>query len=243
MMADATNWSDALGVFFDLWGTLFHYDDEVAATACWREDLKVALRGHGIAVDMTVLRSHTEAFFCSNAPTMGRVSPSAYEARLADLAMKLGHGLSSTALSDIAEKSTRTWVRHVCLDAVARPTLDRLSRTKVLAVVSNFDYPPVIRKLLGHFDVDAFFNSVIVSGEIGFRKPDPRILFLALRHTGLTANQVVYVGDSDEDIGAASAARIRCVRIIRDLSAGDGSRTLADVAVIRDLADLVPLLV
>jgi FMN phosphatase YigB (HAD superfamily) len=48
-----------------------------------------------------------------------------------------------------------------------------------------------------------FFTAIVISGEVGIRKPDPRIFHLALQRTGLQPEEVVYVGDTEEDIAGA----------------------------------------
>jgi len=48
------------------------------------------------------------------------------------------------------------------------------------------------------------------------KKPDPRIFHIALERTGLEPNEVVYVGDTDEDMLGAHAACIQPILIARD---------------------------
>ena len=48
------------------------------------------------------------------------------------------------------------------------------------------------------------------------KKPDPRIFHIALEKTGLEPNEVVYVGDTSEDMLGAHAAGIQPILIARD---------------------------
>src|SRR5262249_22018219 len=60
-----------------------------------------------------------------------------------------------------------------------------------------------------------FFKSIVISGEVGVKKPDPGIFRIALEQTGLQADEVVYVGDTQEDVDGAKAAGIRPILIAR----------------------------
>lgn len=55
----------------------------------------------------------------------------------------------------------------------------------------------------------------MISEEVGVKKPDPQIFSYALARTGLQASEVIYVGDSEEDVEGALAAGIFPIRIIR----------------------------
>ena len=92
-----------------------------------------------------------------------------------------------------------------------------------LALISNFDHPPHIHQLLGELALRPFFDAVVVSGDVGVKKPDPAIFTPALEQTGLVADEALFVGDSPEDdVAGARAAGLRPVLIRRSLGA-DGS--------------------
>jgi putative hydrolase of the HAD superfamily len=82
------------------------------------------------------------------------------------------------------------------------------------AVVSNWDSRlPVLLRRMG---LGPHFEFVLTSAEAGWRKPHPRIFQLALRRLGLAADQVLYVGDSEEDdVKGARGAGMRCVLVDR----------------------------
>ncbi len=95
-----------------------------------------------------------------------------------------------------------------------------------LALVSNFDHPPHVRKVLQSTGLAPFFDVVVISGDVGVKKPDPRIFDPALKRCQLRPNQVVYVGDSLEDFQGATAAKLTPI-IIRRYS-GDRSGVAVD---------------
>ena len=83
-----------------------------------------------------------------------------------------------------------------------------------VALISNFTYAPVIYKSLRKVGISAFFNTVVVSEEVGWRKPSCHIFQHSLNCLKLQANEVVYVGDSpNEDIKGAKQAGLKTIFI------------------------------
>jgi putative hydrolase of the HAD superfamily len=92
--------------------------------------------------------------------------------------------------------------------------LSKISVEYKLGLVSNFTYAPVIYAGIRKLGINQFFNAVLVSEEVGWRKPNTKIFEEALRRLGATAREVVYVGDSPlEDIKGAKAVGMKTVFI------------------------------
>jgi putative hydrolase of the HAD superfamily len=90
--------------------------------------------------------------------------------------------------------------------------LGRLSAKQRLGLVSNFTYAPVIYAGLRKLGVNQFFNAVLVSDEVGWRKPHVEIFEEALRRLKIQAEEAVYVGDSPlEDIKGAKSSGMKTV--------------------------------
>ncbi|HEV7656870.1 MAG TPA: HAD family phosphatase [Mycobacteriales bacterium] len=53
---------------------------------------------------------------------------------------------------------------------------------------------------------DTLFDAVVISGEVGLRKPDPAIFVLAAERLRLPAEQIVFVDDLRPNVRAAAAA-------------------------------------
>ena len=85
-----------------------------------------------------------------------------------------------------------------------RPLLERLARHHRLAVVSNFDYTPTALAILDAAGVRELFAAVVVSDEVGWRKPRADIFEAAVRRTGAEARRTLFVGDrADIDVVGA----------------------------------------
>jgi epoxide hydrolase-like predicted phosphatase len=61
-----------------------------------------------------------------------------------------------------------------------------------------------------HFE-DAF-DSMIISGEVGVSKPDPRIFRLALDKLGVNADEAIFVDDVADNVDAAKAAGMNAIQ-------------------------------
>jgi putative hydrolase of the HAD superfamily len=56
-------------------------------------------------------------------------------------------------------------------------------------------------------EIDSFFDSIIISGEVGISKPQPKIFQLSAKELNLPLNEILYVGDHLEKdaLGALNA--------------------------------------
>ena len=90
--------------------------------------------------------------------------------------------------------------------------LKTLSNHYKTGLISNFTYSPVIYAGLGKLKIDKFFNTILVSESVGWRKPHPKIFNKALEQLEVSAHEAVYVGDSPlEDIKGARTLGIKTV--------------------------------
>ena len=98
------------------------------------------------------------------------------------------------------------------LSPCSRRLLSRLSGKYKTGLISNFTYAPVIHAALERLDLNRFINVVLVSQDVGWRKPNQKIFQEGLRRLRVTGEETLYVGDSPlEDIGGASAASMKTV--------------------------------
>jgi len=88
----------------------------------------------------------------------------------------------------------------------AADALTDLGSRAALALVTN-GLAEVQRSRLARSGLAARFHAVVISGEVGIAKPDPRFFHLATRALGLSADEVLCVGDMPgTDIRGARAA-------------------------------------
>jgi putative hydrolase of the HAD superfamily len=85
-----------------------------------------------------------------------------------------------------------------------RATIEALSLSYRLGIVSNFDHAQTARSILSHGDVDQHFSHIVISEEFGWRKPNHLIFEHALGLLNSDPLNTLHVGDSlqDDVIGA-----------------------------------------
>jgi putative hydrolase of the HAD superfamily len=85
------------------------------------------------------------------------------------------------------------------------PTILRdLHSRRKLGLITNFAHPPSIYNILDKFGLRKLFDVILVSREVGWVKPSPKIFQAALSSLRLKGSQCVFVGDDAEaDIGGA----------------------------------------
>jgi len=112
---------------------------------------------------------------------------------------------ASVAIDVITTRFEAELGRAVVLFRDARPALRALRRAFRLILVTD-GIAAVQRAKLATSRLGRFFERVIISSEVGYRKPDPRLLDHALRHAGTRAGNALVVGDSRVSDGSGAMA-------------------------------------
>jgi putative hydrolase of the HAD superfamily len=145
------------------------------------------------------------------------------EWRIKSLGRRLGLELNIDQLRPIADRIASAWQTHISIDPDTIPVLRALKQNKKIGLVSNFDHPQHVRNVLVQYGIDIFFDTIVISSEVGVKKPDPAIFSFALEQTGLLQNEVIYVGDTDDDVAGAAAAGIQPIFIARPVNRTDSA--------------------
>lgn len=124
--------------------------------------------------------------------------------------------------------------RHVVYEDV-EPALAELRESHALALVTN-GAPCLQREKLAGSGLAHWFDAVVVSGDLGAGKPDPRVFEHALALLGQPPDPVM-VGDTVErDVDGALAAGLDAIWINRS-----GQPRPADRRELREIASLAEL--
>jgi putative hydrolase of the HAD superfamily len=108
--------------------------------------------------------------------------------------------------------SFKDYLDSLELRQCSKRILEMISADYKLGLVTNFTYAPVIYVGLRKLDINQFFNAILISDEVGWRKPHPKIFNEALKRLRVSAHETVYVGDSPlEDIKGAKATGMKTV--------------------------------
>jgi putative hydrolase of the HAD superfamily len=81
-----------------------------------------------------------------------------------------------------------------------------------VGLLSNFTHAPAARGLMDHLGLTPFFDVVLISGDLGYRKPHPHVFKQLIAALDVPQEQILFVGDDLEpDIHGALKAGLQPV--------------------------------
>ncbi|MFT4463566.1 MAG: phosphoglycolate phosphatase [Sodalis sp. (in: enterobacteria)] len=122
-------------------------------------------------------------------------------------------------------------------DTLARLALQGLP----MAVVTNKP-TPFVAPLLASLGIERHFALIIGGDDVSAKKPHPAPLYLVLGHLGLYARELLFVGDSRNDILAAKAAGCPSAGMTYGYNYGEAITLSHPDYVLDRFADLLPVL-
>jgi FMN phosphatase YigB (HAD superfamily) len=150
--------------------------------------------------------------------------------------------LASEALPTLLDTHMRELSRAVVVPDHHLGLLRSLHPRHRLAVVSNFDYTPTALRVLEREGLAPLFDAVVVSADLGWRKPKAVVFEAALRQLGVASSQALFVGDRlDIDVAGAQAVGMRTVWVNREGAARPAGGPAPEHE-IRDLGELGPII-
>ena len=213
------------GIFFDLYGTLLIYTNNSEPWSDWITTFYRSLKNYGLKLSKESFMVRCDGFFEKDDPPVENDGLTVYERRIENLCQTLNLNLSNKEILFTAESCLKTWHKYIVLDPISIPLLKEFKKNRKIALISNFDYPPHIYSVLHTMNLFEYFDSIVISGEVGVKKPDPHIFSFAFEQTGLDPEEIIYVGDAPEDIQAAKAAGIYPILIQRYIQSSDSLMT------------------
>ena len=134
----------------------------------------------------------------------------------------------------------RKQVRHM---AHHPGVLERLHRRVKLAVCSNFSHSETAVAALEDAGLARHFDAIVVSDEVGLRKPRAEIFHAVVGRLGVDASEILHVGDNLEaDVAGAAAVGMSTAWLTRRVKDPEAARAgytgPAPELVIADLAEL-----
>lgn len=99
---------------------------------------------------------------------------------------------------------------------------------------------PFVAPLLRSLGIADYFSVIIGGDDVVVKKPHPAPLYLLLAKLGLHAHEMLFVGDSRNDIMAAQAAGCPCVGLTYGYNYGDAIATSHPDCVLERFACLLP---
>jgi HAD superfamily hydrolase (TIGR01509 family) len=205
-------WRHLRAVLFDLDGTLCRYTVTVAAAMAGAlraleldEDLLGDLEDAAARYD-TLWREYEGA-----PEAMGKVRVSVWERLVGER-----RGVDPACAGPLAEAYAAIRMPSVKLYPGARELLIALQSRYRLGLLTNGPTELQWPKIRGT-GIEELFDAIVVAGDIGIYKPDPRAFAALLDSLAIAPEEAVYIGDSPTmDVAGARGAALHTVWISRD---------------------------
>jgi putative hydrolase of the HAD superfamily len=88
-----------------------------------------------------------------------------------------------------------SFLEHSAIIPETTAMLQRLKGSYRLGLLSNFTHAPAARSILDNLELTACFDTLLISGELGYRKPHPRVFSALAASLETEPGQILYVGD------------------------------------------------
>ena len=196
------------GITFDFGGSLTYGGLEKED---FRSRLMDYLKSQGYSVRLTKLEKARRGMLkgLMSARRLHR------EIRLEDLYQGLLFKLGLHPDIEILDHIHKLYIRSFTISLIpgVEEILKALNENYKLAVVSNA-MSDVARHAIKKHKLERYFDTVVISRDIGIRKPDPEIFNFTLENLGTERDKTIHVGDSlEEDIHGAKKAGMKTVWI------------------------------
>lgn len=87
------------------------------------------------------------------------------------------------------------FISHIELLPGTAEMLDRLREKYLIGLLSNFTHAPAVREALARLGIASRFEFILISGELGHRKPGEPAFSKMIESFGVWKHQIAYVGD------------------------------------------------
>lgn len=229
-------------MLFDLDDTIVDYSR--LAGESWREvceEFSNAASPFDPAAMLITIKAASEWFWSDEERfRVGRLDLD--EARREVCRQALGRaGIDNRALAEaMGDAYARKRDEAYCLLPGARETLEILRALEVpLGLITNGGAPKQ-RGKIRRFDLERFFQLIIVEGEFGAGKPDLRVYRHALEHFSVAARDTSMVGDNlDWDVAAPQALGIQGIWCDYRGAGLPGDTNVRPDRIVRSIGELV----
>ncbi len=229
-------------ILFDFYGTLAHINTDEHSIQPW---LVVAsfLRYRGAKISAEELQS---LYFNKVQQSLDKSFESYSEVDIVPIFREILTTLKVEASEDwvttILQLFRSLTINEFRLFSETLEVLDKLSKKFRLGLVSDSQEVYILPELK-LVSLDCVFESIVISSQYGYRKPDPRLFQQALKQMGHRAtDDILYIGDNwERDIVGAINTGIQPVWIQRHTELTDVCQDQT-IPVITDLRDLLRLI-
>ncbi len=169
---------------------------------------------------------------------------------------ELGYTLKpdSTTIASAVDAYFSVFVKHAKLIPGTLDMLTTIKKKYRLGLLSNFTHPPIARDIIVSLGLEPFFEVILISGDLGYRKPHVSVFKELISQLNVDKNFLAYVGDDQEaDVNGAQNAGLIPIwtTYVREENSNSASRVFThyndddvhlDVAKISNWQELLTIL-
>ena len=212
-------------ILFDLVGTLIEESSSVLNTKDGYYGIQVkaihcSLERDRISVDWPLFMSQYEQVRIRQ-QARSRQTLREYDMckRVSDTLRFFDYDIPS--ISNVIRRAVDSYMNPYVNSLQIQKTTHDLMKTLVakykLGLVTNFPYSPGAYQVLDRFGLRPFFKAVVVSGEVGWKKPSQYIFEIALSKLSTKPEEAIFVGDDYKaDIVGAKNAGMRTIFLCKE---------------------------
>lgn len=211
------------GIFFDMGSTLIEFENstwDVLNKRCAREGYDFLRKRNLIEMEyddfLNLLAQEFERRWSKSNNTLKEVS---FEDMAVSLFDDLGLNLIDGNFIEFMNKYYQPVTDQITLIKGAIETVRFFKDKKLkIGLISNTIFPEKFHlRELKRFGLFQFFDLILFSSEVGYKKPHPKIFETALKGLDIKPNSAVFVGDRlEEDIGGAQKVGMSTVLIPKE---------------------------
>jgi putative hydrolase of the HAD superfamily len=205
--------SHITAIGFDLFNTLITAENQILDEAMSR--LIQSLRQSGFALENEPFKKayrESALRFIEKARQDGRETHNRFWISAA--MQSQGYNLSpdDPRIAGAVDGYFSAFFLHCHLIPGTKEMLSTLGDLYRLGLLTNFTHAPAARGIIDKLHLTSFFDVILISGELGYRKPHPLVFHQLIEHLGVNKDQILYVGDDpDSDITGAQRAGLQPV--------------------------------
>lgn len=133
---------------------------------------------------------------------------------------------------DLQEDNAKGWIGYEFIHDALQDLRDSGFK---LGMISNWDQ--TARDVIRNNGIHKYLDHIVISSEVGFEKPDPRIFEAAFELAGVKPKECLYIGDNYYDDGVGSK-KVGMDFLIINRFGRLGIEELKDCTIIKDISEI-----
>ena len=196
---------------FDLFNTLITMETGALKEAMVR--LTTSLREKGMQIEYDpFVQAYREAVlqFLQQAKRDGKESHNRFWVSTALAKQGLNVSPEDPDISAAVESYFSAFLPYIKLIPGTKEMLGILQEHYRIGLLSNFTHPPAARNIMSELGLTPFFEVVLISGDLGYRKPHGSVFEKLIDQLGVQRDEIAFVGDDAEaDVTGALGAGLK----------------------------------